>query len=80
MIQFTDEAIFYLDELIVVLYVKEYFGFIESAEVYVERIYDFIDDNIENFTQRTTPINLKKFGPNYIFFKINPRTTWYIFF
>ena len=64
MIQFTDEAIFYLDELILVLYVKEYFGFIESAEVYVERIYDFIVDNIENSTQRTTPINLKKLGPN----------------
>ena len=80
MIQFTEEFIQYLDELIDVLYLKEYFGFIESAEIYVSRIYDFIYDNIESFARKNTPFELKRLGSHYIFFKINPRTTWYIFF
>lgn len=37
------EASNYLDDLIKVLYKKEYFGFIESAEIYVSNIYDFIN-------------------------------------
>ena len=80
MIQFQEVAVLYLDELIEVLYKKEYFGFIESAEIYVSRIYDFVEENIQNFSKRKTPLKLKRFGNNYIFFKINPRTTWYIFF
>ena len=80
MIQFQEVAILYLDELIEVLYKKEYFGFIESAEIYVSRIYDFVEENIQNFPKRKTPLKLKRFGNNYIFFKINLRTTWYIFF
>ena len=80
MIQYQDEAVLYLDELIEVLYKKEYFGFIESAEIYVSRIYDFVDENIQNFPKRKTPLKLKRLASNYIFFKINPRTTWFIFF
>jgi hypothetical protein len=37
----SDEALNYLDDLIEILYKKEYFGFIESAEMYVVDIYDF---------------------------------------
>ena len=58
----------------------EYFGFVESSENYIDRIVDFVEENIQNFPKRKTPLKLKRFGNNYIFFKINPRTTWYIFF
>lgn len=75
-----DEASLFLDELIEILYKNEYFGFIESVEIYVSRIYEFIFENIETFPHKKTPIQLQKFGRNYIFFKINPRTTWFIFF
>ena len=33
----------YLDTLVYQLYKKEYFGFIEDAETYVDKIYDFIE-------------------------------------
>ena len=29
---------------------------------------------------KKTPNILLRYGQNYIFYKINPRTTWYIFF
>ena len=75
-----EEASLYLDELIEVLYKNDYFGYIESAERYVSKIYSFIFDNLETFPPKTTPAELQKFGSTYIFYKINPRTTWYIFF
>lgn len=76
----SDDASIYLDDLIEILYKKEYFGFIESAEIYVANIYDFIFQNINNFPFKKTPIKLEAFGSNYIFYKSNTRTTWYIFF
>lgn len=42
----TPKVIDYLDDLVRVLYKEEYFGFIESAEGYVIKIYDAIDENI----------------------------------
>lgn len=76
----SDKAINYLDDLIEILYKKEYFGFIESAEIYVTDIYDFIFQNIKDFPSKKTPIPLNNFGSNYIFYNSNSRTTWYIFF
>lgn len=76
----SDEAINYLDDLIEILYKKEYFGFIESAEIYVTDIYDFIFQNIKDFPSKKTPIPLNNLGSNYIFYNSNSRTTWYIFF
>lgn len=76
----TPKVIIYLDDLVQILYKKEYFGFIESAEDYVSKIYDILDENIKLSTHKTTPQELKYFGANYIFYKSNKRTTWYIFF
>jgi hypothetical protein len=76
----SDDASIYLDDLIEILYKKEYFGFIESAEIYVANIYDFIFQNINKFPSKNTPIKLEAFGSSYIFYKSNTRTTWYIFF
>lgn len=80
MVQFQNNVLNYFDELIFVLFEDEYFGFVESSEEYISRIVDFIYFNIDRFPSKKTPIQLQKFGPNYIFYKINPRTTWYIFF
>lgn len=76
----SDDAALYLDDLVEILYHNNYFGFIEGAEAYMSRIYDFIHQNIETFPNRKTPAELKSFGDFYFFYKINPRTTWYIFF
>ena len=76
----TPKVIIYLDDLVRILYKKEYFGFIESAEDFVSKIYDILDENIKLSTHKTTPQKLKYLEYNYIFYKSNKRTTWYIFF
>lgn len=77
---FPPNVIDFLDGLVRILYKKEYFGFIETAEEYVSKIYDFVQDNITFSTHKVTPKKLKYLGSNYIFYKSNNRTTWYIFF
>jgi hypothetical protein len=77
---FTPHVISYLDDLVRVLYKKEYFGFVETAEEYVSKIYDAVPENIKLNTDKGSPKNLKHLGSHYIFYKANNRTTWYIFF
>ncbi len=79
-ITITSEVISYLDELIFILYKKNYFSFIENAEQYVINIYDFIETEIPLHNYRKTPKSLSKYGDFYIFYQSNARTTWYIFF
>ncbi len=79
-IEILPEVIIFLNELIELLFNKEYFGFEDSAQFYVQKIYDFIENDLINFPHKSTPIKLKKFGSNYVFFRPNNRTTWYIFF
>ncbi|AXB56572.1 hypothetical protein [Flavobacterium fluviale] len=77
---YTSSVIHYLDDLVVTLYKKEYFGFIESAEEYVLHIYDAIPERIKKSSHKKTPKSLQYLGLNYVFYKANSRTTWYIFF
>ncbi len=66
-----------LDELVQKLYDKEYFGFLESAEKYIHKMYDFIN-TIPNLKAKLTKRN--KFGKYYCTFKANINTSWYIIF
>ena len=77
---YTPEVISYLDDLVKILYKKEYFGFIESAEDYVFQIYDSVPENLKANNYKSSPKELKHFGSKYIFYKANSRTIWYIFF
>ena len=77
---FTPRAIGFLDDLVRILYKKQYFGFIETAEEYVAKIYDAVQERIQLDIHKLTPKKLKYLGSNYIFYKANARTTWYIFF
>ncbi|MEO0059166.1 MAG: hypothetical protein RLZZ312_813 [Bacteroidota bacterium] len=80
MIILEKQIIDYLDSLIYKLFEAEYFGFVESSENYVNNIIDFIFDNMYTFPHQQAPKQLRSFGSNYIFYKTNQRTTWYIFF
>ena len=80
MLIYQNNVLDFFNDLTYKLFDLEYFGFVESSENYIDRIVDFVEENIQNFPKRKTPLKLKRFGNNYIFFKINPRTTWYIFF
>lgn len=77
---FTSYVIRYLDDLVVALYKNEYFGFIESAENYVSNIYDAVPERIKTTHHKKTPKSLHYLGSNYIFYKSNNPTTWYVFF
>lgn len=63
------------DELIRILYSKSYFGFIEDAENYVDRIYDFIKDNIATYPAKNSPEDFLKYGEKYFIYKANLNTT-----
>jgi hypothetical protein len=77
---FTSNVISYLDDLIITLYKKEYFGFLESAEEYVSNIYDAVSEQIKKSSHKKTPASIQYLGLYYVFYKANARTTWYIFF
>jgi hypothetical protein len=77
---FKNKILYYLDELVYILFKEEYFTYSENAQLYVDKIVDFIILEINNFPHKITPKNLKYLGSNYIFYKSNNRTTWYIFF
>jgi hypothetical protein len=66
-----------LDELIQKLYDKEYFGFLLSAEDYINKIYDFINTIP---TQKRKLTQNKRYGKYYCKYKHNSKTTWYIVF
>lgn len=70
----------YINELVFVLFQEDYFLFLENAIEYKDKIINFIETNIANFPYRNTPIPLASLGTNYIFYKSNNRTTWYVFF
>lgn len=82
-----EKIIFYSDDfehsiknLIDILYQNEYFGFEDSAIFYTDKIFDFIEYNIELPISKDSPENFKKFGEKFLKYKANNRTTWYIFF
>ncbi|MDW8849891.1 hypothetical protein SD960_07295 [Flavobacterium sp. MMLR14_040] len=77
---FAPNVILYLDDLVNVLYKREYFGFNESAEEYVSDIYDAVPERIKKTLHNKTPASIQYLGLNYVFYKVNARTTWYIFF
>ena len=79
-IVYSDEALTKLENLVEVLFKKEYFGFKESAYSYIYDIFDFIESNVKNYSYKELPIKLKKYGNYYMTHFINARTTWYILF
>lgn len=70
----------FLENLVQILFDKEYFGFEESAQIYVQKIYDFIESELPDFPPKQTPDELSRFGSEYVLYKANNHTTWYLFF
>lgn len=77
---FSEEVSDYLDNISIILYKNHYFGFLEDAYHYVEKIHNYIYDNIDKPISKITPQAFQKFGKFYIKYKANENTTWYIFF
>lgn len=70
----------YFDDLVFTIFRKEYFSYPENAILYVDKIVNFVSTEIFTFPHKQTPKPLQHLGSNYIFYKSNNRTTWYIFF
>lgn len=77
---FENDVLKYFDDLVFALFDDEYFSYVESAQIYADKIVDFVISSISNFPHKKTPLALDYLGSNYIFYKPNSRTTWYIFF
>jgi len=81
-IRYHKEVLIFFDELFDILIDKEYFSYYESSAKYLEELIEFIENNIEIFPPKPAPDNFLRFGNNleYIAYKRNQQTTWYIFF
>ena len=77
---FKDAVLEYFDDLVFALFEEEYFGFVESAEIYKDKIVEYVVSSISTFPYKKTPKSVEYLGLSYIFYKTNSRTTWYVFF
>ncbi|MBN8652432.1 MAG: hypothetical protein J0L67_13450 [Cytophagales bacterium] len=70
----------YLNRLIDILIEKEYLGFYETAEQYVNKIYDFIYNKLPSTHFKETKSEYARLGKYYSMYKANKRTSWVVFF
>jgi len=72
----------YLQDLAQTLYEKEYFGFEETARIYVIELFNDITTNLPTRLKRPAPPYFDRYGKNmyYAVFVKNKRTQWYVFF
>ena len=72
----------YLENLIILLYKKEYFGFLETSHNYVKEMLIDIKANLPTKQHKPAPKHFDKYGKGmkYAVFRKNKRTSWYAFF
>jgi len=72
----------YMNDLVVILYEKEYFGFKESAKKYVDDLLDDITTNLPAQLRKPAPKYFDKYGKDmyYAVFRKSKNTHWYVFF
>jgi hypothetical protein len=72
----------YLNDLVAILYQKEYFGFEESALEYVDDLLDDIIVRLPHRPHKPAPPYFDRYGKKmyYASFVKNKQTTWYAFF
>lgn len=69
-----------LDHLAKILYIKQYFSYLEDVDNYIDEMYDVIENNIENRVFQNTEEPFQKFGEYFLSYKVNNQTLWNIFF
>ena len=81
-VYFTNDADNYFNELIDLLYDKQYFSFKENATEYVSSLTDEIIETLSIKAKHIAPKYFYRFGKNmyYASFRKSTRTTWYVFF
>ena len=72
----------YFNNLVTILYEKEYFGFEEDAIDYVNELVDDITTNLPSKPKKPAPKHFDRYGKGmyYATFRKNKQTQWYAFF
>ena len=72
----------YLNELVDILYEKQYFSFEDASVEYVVELFEDIITNLPTKPSKPAPKHFEKYGKDveYAAFKKNKHTTWYVFF
>ena len=81
-IVYAKEVEQFLDELLIILFEKGYFGFPDSAKSYVDKLLDYVKQNIGIFPERDAPQYFSRYAKNmkYIIYCANKSTQWYVFY
>ena len=79
---FSKKVELYLDELMLLLFAEGYFGFPDSAKLYVDNLISYIEKYIGIYPDKIAPDYFQRFGQNmkYITYCANKDTSWYIFY
>ena len=79
---FSKKVELYLDELMLLLFEEGYFGFPDSAKLYIDRLISFVEKYIGILPGKIAPDYFQRFGQNmkYIIYHANKNTSWYIFY
>jgi len=72
----------YFYELSYILYEKDYFGFLDTSEKYVEDLVIDIKTNLPTMQHKPAPKYFDRYGKSmfYAVFRKNKNTQWYVFF
>jgi len=72
----------YFESLKKILFENEYFGFEETAQKYVDDLFEDVKTNLPTRLKRPAPPYFDRYGKNmyYAVFVKNKRTQWYVFF
>lgn len=79
---FLPEIRAYFEELSLILFEREYFGFFEDALQYAEDLFSEIERDLPTKPNKPAPEYFTKYGKGmrYSSFKRNRKATWYVFF
>jgi len=72
----------YFESLKKILFENEYFGFEETAQKYVDDLFDDIKTNLPTRPSKPAPKYFEKYGKDmrYATFRKSKNTQWYVFF
>jgi len=81
-IVYAKEVELFLDELLIILFEKGYFGFPDSAKSYIDRLIDYVEKNIGIFPGRDAPPYFNRYAKDlmYIIYRANKSTSWYVLY
>jgi hypothetical protein len=71
-VAFDPPVVDYLDHLAYTLYAENYFGFINSAIEYIDKMVDYITDNIQAKPHKKTPPFFDKYGEDLLYITYQP--------